>query len=102
MRLRELPPVKRFALVTAILTVAFAAVVYVCDLAVFHLRVFSGSAPYGSVTVRVYYAVQEKNNRTEYMYKDTEQQNCVQALFPHSGLNPCWYLKRHAEVTIGI
>ena len=74
----------------AILIVAVAAGAYAGDMLMFRIR----SAPYGSVTVRVYYAIQEKNSRTEYMYKNSEQQTCVRSLFPHSGVTPCWYLRR--------
>lgn len=83
---------------TAILIVVVAAGVYAGDAVMFRIR----SAPNGSVTVRVYYAIQQKNNRTEYMYKDTEQQTCVRSLFPHSGVTPCWYLRRHADQAVGI
>jgi len=52
--------------------------------------------------VRSYYAVQEKNNRTEYIFNGVADQTCVRALFPHLGNVPCWYLRRHPEKQITI
>ena len=56
----------------------------------------------GSVTVRRYYAIQEKANRTEYVFDKEENQTCVRSLFPHLGDPPCWYLSRHAEQRVNI
>ena len=60
------------------------------------------SAAYGSVTVRQYYAIQEKNNRTEYVFGSAVEQPCVNSLFGHQGLRPCWYLRRHQEQQVQI
>ena len=61
--------------------------------AVFRLR----GRPAGTVTVRRYYAIQEKANRVEYVFDKEENRACVRTLFPQPGLPPCWYLSRHAE-----
>lgn len=73
------------------------AITWVADYALFRYRVWQNRAPYGSVVVNEYYTIQEKNNRTEYIYKSTDQQTCANSLFPHSGLQVCWYLRKHAE-----
>lgn len=78
------------------------AIVWVADCAVFRYRVSQNRVPYGSVQVHEYYTIQEKNNRTEYVYKSTDQQRCVNALFSHSGLPTCWYLRRHTEKPVSI
>jgi hypothetical protein len=52
--------------------------------------------PFESITVPRVLAIPEKGNKTSY---EIDQQNpeqtivCVHALFPHSGDNPCWYVK---------
>jgi hypothetical protein len=50
---------------------------------------------YGSVVVNRTYAVTQKNKKEEYYFLPPETQTCVNALFPHFGVPPCWYLKRH-------
>lgn len=52
---------------------------------------------FGSVLVRRYYAVGEKNGKTEFLFNPPETQPCLNSLFPHFGYTPCWYLQRHAE-----
>jgi hypothetical protein len=75
--------------------------VYAGDYAVLRIRIARNTA-YGSVTVRQYYAIQEKNNRTEYVFGSTQDQTCVNSLFGHQGLLPCWYLRRHPEQQVQI
>ena len=65
-------------------------------------RVAANRNALGSVAVRSYYAVQEKNNRTEYIFNDAGEQTCVHSLFAHLGYAPCWYLSRHPEKKIAI
>lgn len=72
---------------TAILVV----VVYLADAA------WARARPTGSVQVRVLLAVPQKGNRVEFIPGDTEIKSCVHALFPHLGLEPCWYLERHTH-----
>jgi hypothetical protein len=89
-----------FRLMIAICASAIFA--FATDLCVFRYRVFRHSNPFGSVTVQVYYAIQEKNSRTEYIYKSTDQQTCANSLFPHSGFQPCWYARRHTEKSVPV
>ena len=35
--------------------------------------------------------------KDEFFFPTPEAQTCVNALFPHFGAPPCWYLKRHAR-----
>lgn len=79
-----------FVLGTAVL--AFAA-----DLAVFRARVAANRNAYGSVVVSHYYAVSQKNGKTQFIFDPPQAETCVNALFPHSGMRPCWYLSRHPE-----
>jgi hypothetical protein len=81
-----------------ILSVAGAALLtYVVDLGLFRLRVGANRNPYGSVVVRRTYAVAQKNGKTQFIFDPPAPETCVNALFPHSGMPPCWYLGRHPE-----
>ncbi len=59
-----------------------------------------GRDPFGSVLVRRYYAVPQKNGRVEFYFDQPETQRCVHSLFPHFGYSPCWYLNRHKQKRI--
>ena len=56
--------------------------------------------PLGSVTVHPYYAVPQKNGRTEFLRADPEVDSCVNSLLPHMGLSPCWKLRRNLQKRI--
>lgn len=82
----------------SVLTVAGAALLtYVVDFLIFRVRLAANWNPYGSVTVDHYYAVAQKNGKTQFIFDPPQPQPCVHALFPHSGSLPCWYLSRHPE-----
>lgn len=81
---------------------AAALVAYAVDYALLGYRRWRNLAPYDTVTVRYYYQVEEKNNRTEYQFASAQPENCVNSLFPHQGLAPCWYARRHTERPIKI
>lgn len=93
---------KRMIVRSGLSLAVLLAVLYGADYLVVRYRVASNRNPFGAVTVRSYYAVQEKNNRTEYVFKNQENQTCVHALFSHLGYAPCWYLSRHTEKQITI
>ena len=76
---------------------AAAALIYCVDLAVFHVRVAANWNPYGTVTVDHYYAVLQKNGKTQFIFDPPAPETCVHALLPHGGFPPCWYLTRHPE-----
>jgi hypothetical protein len=77
------------------------ALLYAGDYVVLRVRIARG-AGYATVNVRQYYAINEKNNRTEYVYGSTQDQPCVNSLFSHQGLQACWYLRRHPEQQVKI
>jgi hypothetical protein len=58
---------------------------------------FRGSEAFGTVEVQTYYAIPQKNGRTDFEFGDPENQTCVKSFFPHSGDNPCWYVRRHKD-----
>ncbi|HLV86033.1 MAG TPA: hypothetical protein VKV39_03590 [Candidatus Sulfotelmatobacter sp.] len=82
---------------TVLTLVAGAALIFAVDFVVFRVRVGANWNPYGSVTVDHYYAVAQKNGKTQFIFDPPQPQTCVHALFSHSGSLPCWYLSRHPE-----
>jgi hypothetical protein len=74
-----------------------AALTYGLDYVVFRLRAATGRNAYGSVIVSHYTAVLEKNGKTTMTFDPPQPWTCVNALFPHQGWLPCWYLSRHPE-----
>lgn len=88
----------RRILVAAILIVlGTAALAYGLDFTIFEIRTATNRNPYGSVTVNHYYAVLQKNGKTQFIFDPPQDQTCVNALFPHQGSLPCWYLSRHPD-----
>jgi hypothetical protein len=88
----------RRAFRASLLTIlSLAVLTFGVDLAVFRIRVVTNRGPYGSVTVNHYYAVLQKNGKTQFIFDPPQPETCVNALFPHSGYPPCWYLSRHPE-----
>ncbi len=86
------------AFITVVLSVAStAAITFAVDYAIFRLRVAMNGNPYGSVVVNHYTAVLQKNGKTTFTFDPPQPWTCVNALFPHAGLQPCWYLNRHPE-----
>jgi hypothetical protein len=77
--------------------VGLVLVAYGIDFAAFRIRAATNRNAYGSVIVSHYYAVQQKNGKTQFIFEPPQPETCVNALFPHSGMVPCWYLKKHPE-----
>lgn len=89
--------VRRIVLWTGMVIMGSAAFAYCVDFLVFRTRVATNRSPYGSVVVSHSYAVLQKNGKTQFIFDPPQPQNCVNALFPHGGLSPCWYLRRHPQ-----
>jgi hypothetical protein len=61
------------------------------------------SKPLVSVQVQPYYAIHQKNGKTEFDYGvPPETQTCVSSMLPHLGSNPCWYVTKHKTRKIEI
>jgi len=84
---------------TAVLLALFA---YAGDYLSVRYRVPKDRDPFSTVTIQPYYAIHEKNGKTEYDFAPPEDQTCVRSLFPHFGYSPCWYVKRHTDKRIDI
>ncbi len=95
-------PVKRIAIITILVLAGMVVTLYVGDYAVLRYKLAVKGNAFGVVSVSSYYAVGEKNNKTEYIFKDREDQTCVRSIFSHLGYLPCWYLNRHTEKQITI
>lgn len=94
-KLREL--LRRIFLGALLVVLGIALLAYGVDSAVFRIRVAANRNPFGSVVVSHYYAILQKNGKTQFIFDPPQPETCVYALFPHSGMQPCWYLSRHPE-----
>jgi|HubBroStandDraft_2_1064218.scaffolds.fasta_scaffold114735_2 hypothetical protein len=88
---------RRIFLGFVLLLLGTVLLLFCADFLLFRLRVATNRNPYGSVVVSHYYAVLQKNGKTQFIFDPPAAENCVHALFPHSGMKPCWYLSRHPE-----
>jgi hypothetical protein len=82
--------------VTRILA-AFAVVlvlVYAGDDLAVRIPIPKSRHPLGTVRITSYYAIPQKNRKTEFYLSDPVNQTCVHSLFPHLGYSPCWYLEK--------
>ena len=57
--------------------------------------------PVEQVKVDRVYAVMNHWNQVEYSVGTPVIETCIDALMPHFGYAPCWYLRRHTLQTIG-
>jgi hypothetical protein len=88
-----------------ILAVAFLllAAVYAGDYASVRFAIPAGKQVYGSVSVKPFYEIHQKNGKTEFDFSmPAEIDTCVNSLFPHFGYPTCWYLNRHTQKKIEI
>lgn len=88
---------RKLFLWTVVLIVGSAILAFTVDFVVFRIRVATNHDAFGSVTVKHYYAVLQKNGKTQFIFEPPQDESCVNAFFPHSDQMPCWYLSRHPE-----
>jgi len=72
-------------------TLAAAALTYLGDTGVYLLR----GQPTDQVIVSRYMSAPLKGDKTEYFYEGTGPISCSKSIFPQSGWQPCWYLRKH-------
>lgn len=84
------------------IVVLLLAAVYGGDYASVRFRIPPGRVPFGSVTVRRYYAAMKKDGKPDFYFNPPEAEPCVHALFPHFGYPPCWYLSRHTTQEVDL
>jgi hypothetical protein len=85
-----------------LLSLLSGGLVYTGDYLVWRLRLATGHNPYSTVTVQFYFAIGEKNGKTEYDFQPPQSETCVNSLIAHQGSPPCWYERRHPEKAIRI
>jgi len=88
---------RRIFLATLLAILGTAVLAYGVDYAVFRVRAATNRNAYGSVTVNHYYSILQKNGKTQLIFDPPQPEPCVNALFPHAGSLPCWYLTRHPD-----
>jgi len=88
---------QRIAVKSILALVGAALLAFTLDYVVFRIRVATHANPYGSVVVNHYTAVLQKNGKTTFTFDPPQPWTCLNALFPHGGSLPCWYLSRHPE-----
>jgi hypothetical protein len=83
--------VLRIALWVCLALVGLAAFIYASDDVCARLR----GRPVEHIRIGRYYAVTNRWEEREYSVGSPTIETCVDALLPHFGHVPCWYLKRH-------
>ena len=82
--------IKRIALLVVVALAAFYGADYLV----------ARKQPLGSIEVQPFYAVPQRNGKTEILMLDAEEESCVNSLLPHRGMSPCWYLRKHTQKRI--
>jgi hypothetical protein len=88
---------KRLTLAGLASVLSVTALAYAGDYTQFRYRVATNRQPFAQITVTSYDAIPQKSGKTQFIFHPPEPQTCVNALFPHAGYVPCWYLQRHTE-----
>jgi len=88
---------KRIASYAVLASLAALALIYVGDYAILRYRMATHGHATDQVTIKPYFAIQLKNKNTEFEFQDSYVETCANSLFPHMGMQPCWYEKKHTE-----
>jgi len=88
---------KRVIIIALSSALGITLLAYAVDYVLFRYRVSTNRQPFGQFTVSSYEAVPQKSGKTQFIFNPPEAQTCANALFPHDGYIPCWYLQRHTE-----
>ena len=70
---------------------------YIGDALVLRQRLAGGG---GRETMTVYFATRLKSGKLEVFTDRPQSEVCAQALFPHFGYRPCWYVRRTGGVKV--
>ena len=91
---------KRYILLAVASVAVCLLIAYAADFIFLEIRTHRNAGAFGSVTVRPYYAVPQKNGKYEFIVADPQNVTCVHSVFPQLGYKPCWYVARHTEQRI--
>lgn len=75
--------------------IALVVAVFVVDYVQLKAR---GAAGIGTIPLTVGTAL--KDGRVQIFTRDDQSESCVRSIFPHFGLNPCWYVKQNSTQII--
>jgi len=93
---------KRVIQICALALVILLALTYAGDYLAARFHIPKSRELYSTITVRPYYAVRLKDNKTEFYFLDPQTEVCIHSLFPHFGHRPCWYVSRHTQQQINM
>ena len=89
--------IRRIALWGCFALVCLTGLAYLAD----DLSARSRGRPVEQIKVGRVYAAVNHYNQVEYSIGPSAMVTCVEALMPHFGYTPCWYLRRHTIQQIG-
>jgi hypothetical protein len=87
----------RILRIAALAAIGLLMVVYAIDALTVRWHIPRSRQLYSNVMVESYDAVKLKGGKTEYYFDEPQPETCVNSLFPHQSLHPCWYTRRHAS-----
>jgi len=89
--------IRRIALWGCIALLSLAGLLYLGDDLYARFR----GRPVEHIKVGRVYAAVNHYNQVEYSIGPSAIETCVEALMPHFGYTPCWYLRQHTIQQIG-
>jgi hypothetical protein len=89
--------IRKIAFTTCLALLGLAALIYLVD----DLWARYRGRPVEQMKVGRLYAEVNHFNELEYSVGTPVMETCVDALLPHFGYTPCWYLRRHDIRQIG-
>jgi hypothetical protein len=89
--------IRKTALQVCLALAIFGALLYAADDLAARFR----GQPTEQLKIDPVYADINRFNQVEYSAGIPYMATCVDALLPHFGYSPCWYLRRHTLQTIG-
>ncbi len=87
---------------TLIGMVLLLCLLYAGDYVSVRYRTSKNNNPYEVVNTTRYYAIPQKDGKTEFAPAPPMSQTCVHSLFPHGGSSPCWYVYGHLQKRINM
>jgi len=89
--------IRKIVLWGCVALASLTALIYVAD----DLSTRFRGRPVQQIKVNRIYAAVNQWNEVEYSVGTPVMQTCVDALMPHFGYTPCWYLRRHTFQQVG-
>ena len=80
--------------------VLLLCLIYAGDSISVSYRIPNNREPFEVVNTNRYYAIPQKDGKTEFAPAPPMSQTCVHSPFPHAGDSPCWYVYRHLKKRI--